>query len=75
MPDNDAIIYRPMTPGDIDATTYIRKAALEDLDRQQGRIRPARPPERHPHFEHLLRTDPDGAWVAVARGTVSGLLL
>ena len=71
MPEQ-TMIYRPMTAADIDATGYIRKAALEGLERSQG-IEP-RPwdPARLPHFDHLLRTDPDGAWVAVVRGTVIG---
>lgn len=71
MPDLTPI-YRPMTPADIDATGYIRKAALEGLAVSQNR--PVNPwqPQRYPHFEHLLTTDPDGAWVASIGGTVVG---
>ena len=65
-------VYRPMTPADIDATTYIRKAALEGLARSQGHEPGPWTPRRYPHFEHLLRTDPDGAWVAESDGTVVG---
>jgi ribosomal protein S18 acetylase RimI-like enzyme len=70
MPDD--IVYRPMTAADIDATAYIRKAAGQDLDRQQGREPWPWSPARQPHFEHLLKTDPDGAWVATMGGTVVG---
>lgn len=61
-----------MTPADIDATGYIRKAALEGLAISQNR--PVHPwqPMRYPHFEHLLTTDPDGAFVASVGGSVVG---
>jgi predicted N-acetyltransferase YhbS len=68
----DQIEYRPMTVADIDATGYIRKVALQELDRQQGREPWPWSPERSPHFAHLLRTDPDGAWVATMGGTAVG---
>jgi GNAT superfamily N-acetyltransferase len=68
----DAISYRPMTVADIDATGYIRKVALQELDRQQGREPWTWTPDRSPHFEHLLRTDADGAWIATIGGTAVG---
>ncbi len=71
MPEQ-TMIYRPITAADIDVTGYIRKAALEGLERSQGVEPRQRDLARLPHFGHLLRTDPDGAWVAVARGTVIG---
>jgi GNAT superfamily N-acetyltransferase len=72
MPEQIDLTYRPMTVADIDATGYVRKAALEELDRSQNkRVLPWQP-QRFPHFEHLLRTDPEGAWVAEAGGTVVG---
>ncbi len=64
--------YRAMTASDIDATGYIRKAALEGLAASQGRTMPPWQPHRYPHFEHLLKTDPDGAWVAEIGRTVVG---
>ncbi len=69
---SDEIVYRPMTTADIDATGYIRKVALQDLDRQQGREPWTWTPDRSPHFAHLLRTDPEGAWVATIGGTAIG---
>ena len=66
------VTYRPMSAADIDSTAYIRKAALEWLARSEGRTVDEWRPRRYPHFEHLLRTDPGGAWVAVADGTVVG---
>jgi predicted N-acetyltransferase YhbS len=69
---SEEIEYRPMTPADIDATGYIRKAALQELDRQQGREPWPWAPERSPHSEHLLHTDPEGSWVATIGGTAVG---
>ena len=48
-------VYRPMTPADIDATTYIRKAALEGLARSQGHEPGPWTPRRYPHFEEAGR--------------------
>jgi GNAT superfamily N-acetyltransferase len=61
-----------MTVADIDAAAYIRKAALEALGRSNGQEPPPWNPYRYPHFEHLLRTDAGGAWVAEVDGTASG---
>lgn len=72
MPDALSVAYRPMTPADIDATGYIRKAALEALAQSQNQSLPPWSPRRYPHFEHLLRTDPGGAWVGAAGGTAVG---
>jgi ribosomal protein S18 acetylase RimI-like enzyme len=72
MADAPALDFRPMTVGDIDATGYIRKAAMEALDREQGREPPAWEPRTLPHFAHLLRTDPDGAWVVTLGGLAVG---
>ncbi len=72
MPDRLAVEYRPMTAADIDATGFIRKAALEGLARGQNQALPPWSPRRYPHFEHLLRTDPGGAWIGVAEGTAVG---
>jgi GNAT superfamily N-acetyltransferase len=66
------LAWRPMTAADIDATGYIRKAAMEALDREQGRELWPWEPRTLPHFEHLLRTDPDGAWVVTIGGMVVG---
>jgi ribosomal protein S18 acetylase RimI-like enzyme len=71
MPDFTPL-YRPMTAADIDATGYIRKAALEGLAASQGRTMPPWQPQRYPHFDHLLQTDPDGAFVAEIGRTVVG---
>jgi len=65
-------VYRPMTVADIDATTYIRKAALDELARSEGHEPEPWTPRRYPHFEHLLRTDPDGSWIAELDGTAVG---
>jgi GNAT superfamily N-acetyltransferase len=72
MPQPPHVHFRPMTAGDIDATGYIRKAALEWLDASQNKPRVPWQPRRFPHFEHLLRTDADAAWVAEVDGTVAG---
>jgi GNAT superfamily N-acetyltransferase len=64
-----------MTEADIDATGYIRKAALEWLARGSNREPRAWMPNRSPHFAHLLKTDPRGAIVAETRGTVVGFAM
>jgi GNAT superfamily N-acetyltransferase len=72
MGDGTQLAWRPMTVTDIDATGYVRKAAMEALDREQGRELWPWEPRRLPHFEHLLRTDPDGSWVVTIGGMVVG---
>ena len=71
MPDRRPV-YRPMTAADIDATGYVRKAALEGLAASQNMPRRSWEPRRYPHFAHLLQTDPDGAWVVEVGDTVVG---
>jgi ribosomal protein S18 acetylase RimI-like enzyme len=61
-----------MTVSDIDATGYIRKAAAAALAREEGRDPWPWEPRRLPHFEHLLKTDPGGAWVVTIGGKVVG---
>ncbi len=65
-----AVTYRPMTEGDLGATTYVRRAAMESLD--SG----ATPSSWTPAFPrtqaHLLRTDPDGCIIAEIDGVVVG---
>lgn len=72
MTQESNIDWRPMTVADIDATGYVRKAAGEALDREQGRDLWPWEPRRLPHFEHLLRTDPDAAWVVTIGGMIVG---
>lgn len=73
MPELPHPTYRLMTEADIDATGYIRKAALEWLARSQGQDPWPWQPTRSRQFAHMLGTDAGGAWVAEIGGTVIGL--
>lgn len=70
MPEAPAVTYRLLTEADLSAAVYVRKAALESLD--QNRERPAWQPNPPVHMRHLLRTDPDCAWMAEVNGVTVG---
>ncbi|MEX0749918.1 MAG: GNAT family N-acetyltransferase [Dehalococcoidia bacterium] len=72
MPEPPAPIYRPLTEADVPVTAYIRKAALEGLGREQGRIPQPWQPSLGGHSGHLVRTDPAGSWAAEIDGLVVG---
>lgn len=72
MPDAAAPVYRPMTEADVSVTAYVRKAALEGLDREQGREPPPWQPFVAGHFAHMISTDPGGSWVAEMGGLPVG---
>ena len=62
-----AISLRPARPGDLPACVGVWHAGLTEYGIRVGR--PAMPPTSGPLLEllgHLLATDPDGFWVAVA---------
>ena len=64
------ITYRVMAPPDLAAVAYVRKAALESLDR--GPDARAWTPAFPRNLAHLLGTDPDGCIVAEIDGLVVG---
>ena len=68
-----AITVRPMTDADIAATALVRRAAIQWLERSQGRTPdvPTVPPRPVLH-RHILRTDPGGCWVAEMNDLVLG---
>ena len=72
MPESSAPVYRVMIEADIPVTAYIRKAALEWLDRQQGRTPEPWTPFLASHFAHLIRHDPEGSWIAEIDGMAVG---
>lgn len=61
-----------MTEIDVAVTSYVRKNALEWLDRSQGRQPPVWMPQTAPYFAHMIHTDGGGSWVAEIGGTVVG---
>jgi len=61
-----------MTEADVPVTGYIRKAALEGLEREQGRTPQPWQPFLGAHFGHLLRHDPGGSWIAEIEGLAVG---
>lgn len=65
-----AAAYRPMTEADLGTVAYVRKAALESIERRPAP--PAWVPSSHPAIAHLLHTDPDGCIVAEIDGLVVG---
>jgi ribosomal protein S18 acetylase RimI-like enzyme len=72
MADDPPATYRLMTEADVPVTAYVRKAALEGLDREQGRDPPPWQPRLGGHFGHIIRTDPGGSWCAEIEGLVVG---
>jgi ribosomal protein S18 acetylase RimI-like enzyme len=72
MPQRHITNYRPMTEADVSATMLVRKAALDWLMRSEGREPPVWTPGHGDTLGHLVRTDPDGAWVCEVNGTLIG---
>lgn len=66
------ITYRLMTAADVQVTAYIRKNALVWLASTEGRSRDTWMPMLAPHFAHIIRTDPEGSFVAEINGLVVG---
>jgi GNAT superfamily N-acetyltransferase len=72
MGDRASITFRLLTEADLDAAAYVRKAALEALVREDGR-EPEPWMPRNPIIQrHLLKTDPEGSWVAEMDGVLVG---
>ena len=72
MGEGPAISYRLFTEADLSATTYVRKAALEALVRENGREPEPWMPRAPIMHRHLLETDPEGAWAAEIEGVLVG---
>src|SRR4051812_15723331 len=72
MPD-----LRPMREADVPAVHELNVETFEDLSRRQGQPLEPRPDPRmaHMRYRHLVRTDPDGAWVAEHDGAIAGCAL
>ncbi len=75
MPEQPQITFRLMTPSDIDAAMYIRKAALEGLARSENREIMPWMPRRSPHLAHLLTNDAGGSFVAEIGGLTVGFAM
>src|ERR1700754_3507593 len=67
-------MIRPMRVEDADAVLELAVAAFEALDRSRGE--PVDPPPDpvalRPRHANLVRSDPDGAWVADEDGELAG---
>jgi GNAT superfamily N-acetyltransferase len=62
-----------MTEADLAAAAYVRKEALESLERSEGREPEPWAPAPHGNtLNHVIRTDPEGSWAAEMRGVVVG---
>src|SRR6476646_1991457 len=73
------IVVRPLTADDIDAAGGVQSRSFDDYDRRHGEApKPwtegalARQRQR---FEHFLKYDPEGSWVAVSGDSVVGSAL
>lgn len=74
----DAIGYRPLREGDLEAVHASNVRAFEDLDRRLGRVYPGPAPTGPTallRLRRLLATDPGGAWVAERSGEPVGCAL
>ena len=68
-----SLSFRWMRDVDLAATMLVRKAANEEQMRSEGQVvAPGGPPRRPLLQSHLLRTDPDGSWVAEINDIVVG---
>lgn len=72
MPDRPPIFLRPMTEADLTSALYVRKNALEWLERSHGGTPEPWIPAFPAAIQHVLRSDPDGCWVAEMDGVAVG---
>jgi len=66
------IEYRLLTDADLSAAAYVRRAALEALDRSQGREPADWQPYPQAGRSHLIRTDPEGSICVEVNGVLVG---
>jgi GNAT superfamily N-acetyltransferase len=72
MPDDPKLILRPMHETDLGAAMYIGREAMDWLRRSQGEETQPWQPSQPAAQRHLLRTDPEGAWIAEMNGVPVG---
>ncbi|MDN4160692.1 GNAT family N-acetyltransferase [Nocardioides abyssi] len=68
----DDLIIRPMTEDDVEAAERVSGLAFLEVDRRDRRVTDPEPADRTPvhsaawteRTRHLVRTDPEGCWVA-----------
>lgn len=65
-------LFRPMVETDLAAAAYVSKYAMESVIRSEGREPWAFTPSIDKSKRHILRTDPEGCWVAEVNGLVVG---
>ena len=69
---------RPMNREDTEAVHLVASKALAETPTEERRIRGQSPEEtrrRKDHYRHILRQDPDGAWVATDGDRIVGVSL
>jgi len=72
MPDGIRLTFRPMNAADLGVTRYVAHEAMDALNRSEGVAPQPWMPADPWAQQHLLQTDPDGAWVAEMNGIVVG---
>lgn len=72
MPDGPKLTIRPMRESDLGVASYIGRDAMNWLRRSQGEDTQPWQPSQPLAQRHLLRTDPDGAWIAELNGVPVG---
>lgn len=66
--------FRPMSPGDVDEVYGLAAAAFAEPGEAERRTA-EEVAVRKERFRHLLRHDPEGAWVAESGGRVAGVAI
>ena len=68
-------MIRPLLPADVAASREITRRAIQSLGEEMPENTPENVARGRERIAHLMRTDPDGAWVAEEDGELVGCAL
>src|SRR3954449_5958645 len=68
-------MIRPLLPDDVAASREVTRSAIQSLGEEVPENTPENITRGRERIAHLMRTDPDGAWVAEEDGEVVGCAL
>jgi predicted N-acetyltransferase YhbS len=68
-------MIRPLLPDDVAASREVTRSAMQSLGEEVPENTPENVARGRERIAHLMRTDPDGAWVAEEDGEVVGCAL
>src|SRR4051794_25315959 len=68
-------MIRPLLPDDVAASREVTRSAIQSLGEEVPENTPENVARGRERIAHLMRTDPDGAWVSEQDGEITGCAL